>query len=244
MKTAAKVGIGCLVVLVFACIIAIVVFFFGGHYLKSKIASFTATTSKYKQSVEVLQQLNSTYPFTRPADGQIPEDRMESYIRVCGAVHDAIEPYSGWIAKHKEGGSNGLGDAKTSLKVLYAVASSSSSALSKAHMSPVEFNWIHNTIEAAAQGGASGSSQDMKSQMNAQELQFLQQQAARPDLSPSDRKELEARIQTLKQKTAAAAPSGNAALYQKYKDQLKQVSLPGFVFGVVMGSGAGLPKPS
>jgi hypothetical protein len=160
MKTWAKAGLGCLVVLVAACIVSIALFFFAGKWALKQINRFTGGAAQMAENVKALSELDQKYPFTPPENGEVNETRLRAYIAVCAQVKPVMEPYAGWLKEHeaakgKEKG--GWQDIKKAVTLSTEITAAMRKALEAEQMGPAEFRWIQNAMKkAASEGGAAG----------------------------------------------------------------------------------------
>jgi hypothetical protein len=232
MKTWAKVGIGCLVVLVLACIISAAVFFFAGGWVKNKIKSATGDLAEMGKSAAVMNKLNADYPFTPPADGEVNESRLQAYISVCNEAKPAVDAYGAWIKSH-EGQEHGkLSDVKEAVTHMGAAAKAIGDALKSHRMSPKEFSWIGRTMDEASREQPADTMTEGQRQL----IKVLEAQINDPSTSEAARNNLKQQIAQLKAGAGESAPpSHNAELYKRYEDQLKACRL-GPYGEILMGS--------
>ncbi len=224
MKTWAKVGIGCLVVLVLACIISAAIFIFAGGWLKNKIKSATGDITQVGKSAAVIKKLDAEYPFTPPSDGQVSEQRLQAYISVCNEAKPAVEEYASWMTAHEGQKEGHFSDVKQAIELTGKATKSLADALKSHQMSPREFTWIEQTMDQASHEQPSGG----MTQGQEQVIKVLEAQMNAPNTSEQDRQNLQAQIDKLKAGTAGQAsanPSPNVALYERYADQLKACQL-------------------
>ncbi len=234
MKTWAKLGLGCLVVLVAACIVSIALFFFAGRWVKNQVNRFTGGAAQMAENVKALSELDQKYPFTAPENGEVSEARLQAYIAVCAQVKPVMEPYAGWLKEHeaakgKEKG--GWQDVKKAMTLSAEITAAMSKALEAEHMGPAEFHWIQNAMkQAASEGGTSGGNGER--QMLEGSIQVLESQLQNPGLSEADRQKLQGQLDQQKTQLEGLAAGGqvspNRALYEKYADQLKANDLQQF----------------
>lgn len=222
MKTWAKVGIGCLVVLILACIISAAVFFFAGGWIKNKIKGATGDIAEMGKSAAVIKQLNTKYPFTPPSNGEVSENRLQAYIAVCNEAKPAVDAYGSWIKSHEGQEHGNISDVKEAVTRMGAATKAIGDALDAHHMSPREFSWINQTMNEAAREQPA----DHLTEGQRQLIKVLQAQVDDPATGEAARKNLEQQIVQLKAGAGEQeAPSPNAALYKQYEDQLKASQL-------------------
>ncbi len=224
MKTWAKVGIGCLVVLVLACIISAAVFFFAGGWLKNKIRSATGDITQVGKSAAVIKKLDAEYPFTPPSNGQVSEQRLQAYIAVCNEAKPAVDEYGSWMTAHEGQKEGHFSDVKQAIELTGKATKALADGLKSHKMSPREFTWIEQTMDQASREAPSASMTEGQQQV----IKVLQAQMNDPNTSEQDRQKLQAQIDKLEAGSggqAAANESPNAALYQRYAEQLKACQL-------------------
>ncbi len=224
MKTWAKVGIGCLVVLVLACIITAAVFFFAGGWVKNKIKSATGDIAQVSKSAAVIKNLDAKYPFTPPSDGRVNEQRLQAYISVCNEAKPAVDEYTSWMTAHEGQKEGHFSDVKQAMELTGKAYKSLADALTSHKMSPREFTWIEQTMDQASHEQPSGG----MTQGQQQVIKVLEAQMNDPNTSEQDRQKLQAQIDKLKAGAGgqgAANQSPNAELYQRYATQLKACQL-------------------
>jgi len=249
MKTWAKVAIGCLAVLLILCIVLAVVFFFAGAWLKSKLGGFFGGAYETGKNVAAIQKLEQQYPFQEPADGAISEGRLQAYLAACSKIKGAVEPLREDLQQMNNGGSGNAQDANRAMAAMGTLTQAVREGLEQAKMSPAEFKWLGETaypaLEEAPSGTTGGEIQGqagLEAMANAS-LEPLQAQLNDPSLTAEQKQALQEQIDAIK---ATMAPesggelSPNAALVQKYRQQLEENDVREFVTlvsGIRGGSG-------
>ncbi len=230
-KTWAKVGIGCLVVLVFCCIISIVAGIYTG--VGGKIKSIFGGLGGAKQmatDVKAIQNLDTQYPFTAPENGNVEESRLQAYVAVATGIKTAMEPYEGWIKTHQNHEKGNWKDVKEALTMSAAYVGAMRKGLDEQKMSPKEYHWIAAKMKEAEEEGGAGPSEAQK-QMVDGSVQVLQQQMDQPGTTPEAKAQLQGQIDKLKATLAegsGAEASPNRQLYLKYASELKACDLKEF----------------
>jgi hypothetical protein len=235
MKTWAKVGIGCLVALLAACIVTIVLFVFAKSWVTHQLNRFTGGAADMANNVKAIEQLDKSYPFTAPENGEVDEARLRAYITVTGEIKKAMNPYADWIKKHqqKSGEKGDWSDVKKAMTMTAALTAAMKKGLEEEHMSSAEYHWIENAMrEASLEPPPSGSGDDAQRQMIEGSIQVLESQMGNPALTESDREALQGQVDRLKAQMAQVSGGGqvshNRALYEKYEPQLKANDLREF----------------
>jgi hypothetical protein len=157
MKTWAKVGIGCLAVLLVSCCIAGVVFIFAGAWVKSRVEKFAGTALGFGDNVQAMQQLDRKFSFTPPEGGALDEGRLRDYLSVCAHVKKTAAPYEAYAQAH-QGEKKDLRDVPKLVEMTNQVTESMRQALEANRMSPSEFYWIRMAL-MEAEGGSGPNAQ-------------------------------------------------------------------------------------
>jgi hypothetical protein len=235
MKTWAKVGIGCLVVLLAACVISIVMFVFAGAWVKSQINKWTGGVGDMAADAKAIEKIEKEHPFTPPAGGQVDEARLQAYIAICGQVKEAMAPYEGWLKEHesKAGEKKGdWGDVKTAMKMTSALMGSMRKGMQEHQMSSQEFHWIESAMrEASMEVGSGAEAGGSQRTMIEDSIKDIESQMAAPGLSEEDRANLQGQVNSLRSQLAelgAGEKSHNRELFEKYAAQLKATDLKEF----------------
>ncbi len=235
MKTWAKVVAGFAAVLVLLCVL-------GGAALVGSGAWDNATRFgggilQMKRSAEGLQALDKEFPFTPPAGGAVPEERLLAYATICEAVVPAAAPYDAWMRDH-QGQKGDFRDAREELELMAALLDASCRALREQKMSAREFGWIRRAVEAAREEAAEKAGSPVAREM----LETLRREAASPALPEAERKALQEKVARYEAALAQAGEplSSNAALYLKHAERLKGCELG--EFGGMMLQGGGEPR--
>jgi hypothetical protein len=236
MKTWAKVGIGCLVVLLAACVISIVMFIFAGAWVKGQINKWTGGVGDMAADAKAIEKIEKEHPFTPPADGQVDEARLQAYIAICGQVKEAMAPYDAWLKEHERKGGEqkkgDWGDVKTAMKMTSALMGSMRKGMEEHQMSSQEFHWIEGAMrEASMEVGSGAGADDSQRTMIEDSIKDLESQMAAPDLGEEDRTNLQGQVNSLRSQLAelgAGEKSHNRELFEKYAAQLKATDLKEF----------------
>ncbi len=72
MKTWAKIGVGCLVVLILCCVIGIVAVVYSGKKVTDLLGGIGGARQMAKD-IKAMEQLEKDYPFTPPESGDVDE---------------------------------------------------------------------------------------------------------------------------------------------------------------------------
>jgi hypothetical protein len=235
MKTWAKVGIGCLVALLAACIVMAGLFIFAGSWVKHQINRFSGGAADMASNVKAIEQLDKSYPFTAPENGEVDEARLRAYIAVTGRIKQAMNPYADWIKQHqhKSGETGDWSDVKKAMTMTAALTAAMKKGLEEEHMGSAEYHWIENAMrEASSEPPASGGGDQAQRKMIQDSIEVLEAQMSAPGLSESDREALQGQVDKLKGQMAELGGdqqvSHNRALYEKYEAQLKANDLREF----------------
>ncbi len=231
MKTWAKIGIGCLVVILAACVISAIALIFAGKQIRSWVNGLTGGAGDMAANVKAIQKLDEQYPFTEPADGQVTEDRLKAYIAVCAKVKPVMEPYAGWIKSHQQNRDQkgNWGDVKKAMTMTAQLTAAMKVGLEENKMGPKEFHWIENAMRQAlleAGYATGGGGDDAQQKMIRDSIKDYQEKLANPSLTPEEKAGLQEQLDKLKaQEAEAAGGSGevsqNRKLFEKYAAELK-----------------------
>lgn len=231
MKTWAKIGIGCLIVILAACVISAVAAIFAGKQIKGWINRVSGGAGDMAANVKAMDKLNEQYPFTEPADGQVTEDRLQAYIAVCAKVKPVMEPYAGWLKEHQKNKDQkgNWGDVKKAMGMTSQLMAAMKTGLEENKMSPKEFHWIEGVMrQALLETGyaAGGAGDEAQKQMIQSSIKEYEEKLANPALGAEEKAGLQEQLDKLKaQEAEAAGGSGevsqNRKLFEKYAAELK-----------------------
>jgi ribosomal protein L24 len=231
MKTWAKIGIGCLVVLVAACVISAVVLVVAGKGIKGWFNKWSGGAADMAKNVQAIQKLDKEYAFTPPADGDVDEARLQAYIGVCSDVKAAMAPYAGWIKAHQGKQKGDWGDVKKAMSMTNDLTAAMLKGYEQYHMGPQEFHWIESAMRQAGREQGSGKMPEAQQQMIQSSIQVLEEQMNAPGTSEADKAKLQEQVDKLKSQLSEVGGtevSHNRALYEKYEAQLKENDLEQF----------------
>lgn len=223
MKTWTKGVLGCLALPVILVVGGIVALVATGKW--KQVVGFGSGVLQLKHNAEILQSLDKEYPFTPPADGVIPEDRLGPYVAVCEAVKPVAAPYEAWFQAH-QGQQGDFKDAQEAIGMTAVLMQSSMAALRSQKMSAREFGWIARAVDKARQEAAEKAGSPVAREM----LSALRDAAKAPGLSETERKTLDEKIAryTESLKKSGLPLSSNGALYLKHAERLKAADLGEF----------------
>jgi len=232
MKTWAKIGVGCLVVLLLFCILAIV----GGLITGKKLTDLVGGIGGARQmakDVKALEQLDKTYDFTPPEDGNVSEERLQGYITAATRVKQAMAPYQGWLKEHEAKGHDQKGDwkdVKKALTLSATLVSAMRQGLEDAKMSSREFRWIEGEMKAASHESGGEGPTDAQRQMVESSVKVLEEQMNAPNTTAEAKAQIQGQIDRLQATLAEAGGpvSNNRALYLKYQEELVACDLDEF----------------
>jgi len=134
MDRKAKILAGILGGLLVLCLAGGIGFRFSG--LGKRLAAEGKDLQSAYQAAEPVRKLNEVYAFDEPESGEINETRLMAYIEICTALRAAVDGARG-------GGGDGAETWRTEMVRAFG------EALKGPQMSPVEFAWIHNTMQFA-----------------------------------------------------------------------------------------------
>jgi len=230
MKTWAKVGLGCLVILLLCCVIAIVVSFYTGGKLMSLFGGIGGA-KQMAQDVKALEKFDKENPFTPPESGDVDEARLQAYIAAATKVKTAMAPFDSWIKEHKGKHEKGdWKDVKDALTMTATLMKSMREGFEEAKMSSTEFHWIEAQMRAASRETGGAGPTDAQKKMVDDSVLVLEEQMSLPSTTPDAKTQLQAQIDKLKATlTEAGGPvSHNRALYLKYQTELQACDLQEF----------------
>lgn len=233
MKTWAKVAIGCLVVLVVFCVIAIVTMIFAGAWVKEKVGGLVGNAVSTGKNIAAIQQLDQKYPFTEPEDGVLSEPRLQAFLDACQQARAVAMTHQEILQKAQSGSGDGASDAKKILDATSALTTAFKEGLESNQMSPAEFRWISQTAYDAlnAAPAEGGSGMEGIEAMARASLEVLEPQLNDPSLTPDQRQALESQISEIKAQAGEGAPGGNpnAALAEQYRSQLEAADIREYI---------------
>jgi hypothetical protein len=233
MKTWAKFAIGCLALLLLACIILAIIGFFM-YKRGSNLFGFLGGAYDTGKNVVSIQKLDQQYPFSPPADGTLQEKRLQAFLGVCQGVKTVAEPLKAGLEQAEQ---ESQGEAAKKVAAATAgITQSMREGLERAKMSPSEFRWISDTAyaaleEASYEGGSAIQGMEGFEAMGRESLKALEPQLDNPNLTAEQREALEGQIAAIKEQLGqGAAPAGegtsaNAALAERYRQQLEDYDI-------------------
>lgn len=232
MKTWAKIAIGCLVVLVLCCLILAGTFIFAGAWLKSKLGGFFGGAYDMGKNISAIQQMDQQYPFQEPADGLLREDRLQAFMSICKKINGVSAPLQADLERLNSGGEGNMEDANKAMAAVATITQALKEGLEQNQMSPSEFRWIEMTAysaldEAPAEGGSDIQGMEGFEAMTKASLEVLEPQLNDPGLTPEQRAALESQIAELRAQLGqgaapASGPSPNAAVVDRYRQELQE----------------------
>ena len=231
MKTWAKFGVGCLVVLLAVCIISAVAAIFAGKQIKGWINSATGGASDMAANIKVMDQLNKDYPFTAPESGDVDDARLQAYIAVATGVKVAMAPYEGWIKTHESQHDKGdWKDVKKALTMSAELVAAMRKGLEEQKMSSKEFHWMKQAMRSASRESGGEGATDAQRQMVESSVKVLEEQLNEPHATPESRAQIQEQIDKLKATLSEAGGpvSPNRGLYLKYEKELRACDLEEF----------------
>jgi hypothetical protein len=230
MKTWAKIGVGCLVVLILSCIIGMVAVVYSGKKVTDLLGGIGGAKQMAKD-IKAMEKLDQDYPFTAPESEEVDEARLQSYITVATGVKTAMAPYEGWIKTHE--GKHGQGDWKDVKKALTMTAEligAMKKGLSENQMSSKEFHWIEQRMRAASRESGGASATDAQREMVGSSIKVLEEQMSAPGATPESQAQIQGQIDKLKAtlEEAGGPVSHNRELYLRYEKELQACDLTEF----------------
>jgi hypothetical protein len=232
MKTWAKIGVGCLVVLVLCCVIGIVGLVATGKKVGDLFGGIGGARQMAKD-VKAMEQLEKTYPFTVPENGEVTEAQVQAYIAAATKVKQAMAPYAGWLKEHEGSHADKKGDwkdVKIALTMSATLVKAMREGLEEAKMNSKEFHWIESEMRSAAREEGGEGPTDAQRQMVDSSVKVLEEQMNAPNTSPEAKAQIQGQVDKLKATLEAAGGpvSPNRALYLKYKQQIDACDLQEF----------------
>jgi hypothetical protein len=230
MKTWAKIGVGCLVVLILSCVIGIVAVVYSGKKVTDLLGGIVGAKQMAKD-IKAMEQLEQDYPFTPPESDEVDEARLKSYIAVATGVKTAMAPYEGWIKTHESKHDKGdWKDVKKALTMTSELVAAMSKGLSEQRMNSKEFHWIEQSMRAASREGGGEGATDAQRQMVDSSVKVLEEQMSAPGATPESKAQLQEQIDKLKATLAEAGGpvSNNRGLYLQYEKELQACDLTEF----------------
>lgn len=230
MKTFAKIGVGCLVVLILCCLIGIVAVVYSGKKVTDLLGGIGGARQMAKD-IKAMEQLQKDYPFTPPESGDVDESRLQAYIAVATGVKAAMAPYEGWIKTHENKHDKGdWKDVKKALSMTAELVAAMHKGLSEHQMNSKEFRWIEQRMKAASRESGGEAATDAQRQMVDSSVKVLEEQMNAPGSTPESKTQLQEQIDKLKATLAEAGGpvSANRALYLHYEKELQACDLTEF----------------
>lgn len=230
MKTWAKVGVGCLVVLILSCIIGIVAVVYSGKKVTDLLGGIGGA-KQMAQDIKAMDKLDKDYPFAAPENGEVDEARLQGYIAVATGVKAAMAPYEGWIKTHENKHDKGdWKDVKKALTMSAELVGAMRKGLEEQKMSSKEFHWMEQAMRSASRESGGEGATDAQRQMVGSSVKVLEEQLGAPNATPESRAQIQEQIDKLKATlTEAGGPvSPNRGLYLKYEKELRACDLTEF----------------
>lgn len=224
MRTVEKISLACAVTLILSCVASI---------LALSLTDIGSTF--FKPAFEVLARaravsaLSGKYPFGPPADGIIPERRLEAFLRASAKAKPSAEALDAWL----EGAHGGKGPGHGSRGPTLTGAGASRAAaflkdleegLGAEGMCLGEFLWIRNRLNFA-----SDAAQDKAREEEIRlEIDQIRELAADPQTPPKARESLDEHIRTLETLPWAPGPAreANRNLCARHQDRIRANRLP------------------
>ncbi len=143
MSGAAKIAIGCGVVVVMGGVVLVGAVVGGAYWVKGKASTFVASAEK----VEKLREEAEANPFTPPADGILQESRLDAYLTVRKSQTAFLDGRSGQIAAANKrlsvpGATASFSDIAEGAKFIGDLQQNFYGALAAEKMSHAEYRWI------------------------------------------------------------------------------------------------------
>ncbi len=232
MKTWAKIGVGCLVVLVLCCVLGIVGLVVTGKKVGDLFGGIGGAR-QMARDVKAMEQLDKTYPFTPPENGEVTEAQAQGYIAVATKVKEAMAPYAGWLKEHEGTHGDKKGDwkdVKTALTMSATLVKAMREGLEGAKMSSQEFHWIEREMRSASKESGGEGPTDAQRSMVDSSVKVLEEQMNAPNTTPEAKAQIQGQIDKLKAtlEEAGGPVSPNRALYLKFKSELDACDLQEF----------------
>lgn len=230
MKTWAKVGVGCLVVLILSCVIGIVAVVYSGKKVTDLLGGIGGAKQMAKD-IKALEKLNTDYPFTAPESGDVDEARLQGYIAVATGVKTAMAPYEGWVKSHENNHQKGdWKDVKKALTLSAELVGAMRRGLEEQKMGSKEFHWIEQAMKSASHESGGAGPTDAQRQMVDSSVRVLEEQQNAPNATPESKAQIQEQIDKLKSTLdeAGGPVSNNRGLYLKYEKELLACDLEEF----------------
>jgi hypothetical protein len=150
VKQGEKAAVGCAFFLVVLVTIAAVLYWTGWA---ATLINVAVLGSRGNSMVNLARRT----PFVPPADGRVPQERVEAYLRVCCRVKPFADKIDGWEEAHRRREKRGKLVYKSGAAGLVAeFMREYEAALKEQEMGPAEFAWIGDRMSPAAEASSPG----------------------------------------------------------------------------------------
>lgn len=180
---------------------------------------------------EEMAALDRDLPFTPPADGVIPEERLGVFLKIR---RELVPHYQQWESLRRElertGDSQGWQATKEALAAVSDVLGMQTTLLRRHGMSGTEFRWLERRVYDGwyEQLGASDAEVRLRRATD-EDLRFLAEVGARHGRSAAlaeVQRHLEARLEALDSSQAAkASGEPNSALLERHREEIAELEL-------------------
>lgn len=202
----------------------------------NQVKSMAGGIFELKRGAEALERIQREHPFVPPADGLIPEPRLDAYLGICEALQPYVKPYEAWMEAHA-GKQGDFKDAVEAVGFMGKVTAHAAEICGTMGMSPQELAWMHRAVRKAveeAQGrGSVPELQDL--------LASLRKAAADPGISRPLKSELQQKIERSEAKARSGQDplSANARLCLLHADRIRRADLGDFATLILEGAAKG-----
>lgn len=233
MKGWAKVLLGIFAVLLLMCIGGGLWFYSSGAW--DQATGFFGETLKLKSSAEGLEKLQKELPFEAPADGLVPEARLEAWLSIRERLRPKAEAFNTWAEAH-QGQQGDFQDAREAIGMIGALMGESVAAMRENGMAPAEYRFIEKAMrearrEAEAKGGVGPLADEA--------IVALERLSKDHALDEAKRAQVAAEAAALRAKAQSSSEplSPNAALYARYAERILSSDLGEFGDSMLQGGG-------
>lgn len=224
MSNAAKIAIGCFVVLMLGGVVALAGF--GGllWWGKGKLQQVT----RGEEQIEALQRKANAVPFARPADGVISEPRLLTFIEVRKRVFAVYEKHRATFEAVSQKKQADFSDVTTAFGVINEVRTAQAQALADLGMSTDEYAFMVESVYKTAWAAGVAASTDGKSASEAAGMALGEAQKQLEGMSaPGAAQALEELQAAAEQATALDVPKANIELFKKHESDIKAYAMAG-----------------
>lgn len=243
---------GCLIALAVVGVIMILGYFGVMFFLnkaKSVVENIAEGVGASPEMLEEIKSLNGDYPFEKPVNNVISENRVQTFISIKKDFADRIKQHEADfkdLDARTQAGQGGFQEAMEGFKILGEIRRDFLASLKKHNMSPKEYSYlttqIYQTYFAAAAEQMS-QALDTAQTSYSQQIAQVEEQLKDSNLTPEMRQMLETSLENYKQmmeqtqasvgemeKETEKMPRENIELLNKYRGELEQLNTWGWEF--------------